>query len=41
MGFATDDNLRSEEYNTLVKALKYGLTVLDEKNIADFGEDER
>lgn len=31
----------SEEYNTLVKALKYGLTVLDEKNIADFGEDER
>ena len=31
----------SEEYNTLVKALKYGLTVLDEKNISDFGEDER
>lgn len=31
----------SEEYNTLVKALKYGLTVLDEKNIADFGEEEK
>lgn len=31
----------SDEYNTLVKALKYGLTVLDEKNITDLGEDER
>lgn len=31
----------SEEYNTLVKALKYGLTVLDEKNIADIGEEDK
>lgn len=31
----------SEEYNTLVKALKYGLAVLDEKNIADIWEDEK
>ncbi len=30
----------SEEYNTLVKALKYGLTALNEKNIADFGEEQ-
>lgn len=29
----------SEEYKTLVKALKYGLTVLDEKSITDFGEE--
>lgn len=31
----------SEEYHTLVKALKYGLTVLDEKNIADIGEEDK
>ena len=31
----------SEEYHTLVKALKYGLSVLDEKNIIDFGEEEK
>lgn len=31
----------SEEYHTLVKALKYGLSVLDEKNITDFGEEEK
>lgn len=30
----------SEEYNILVKALKYGLTALNEKNIADFGEEQ-
>lgn len=29
----------SEEYRTLVKALKYGFTALNEKNIADFGEE--